>query len=67
MLREAGYDFPAIRTTLEELAAGQPEQAIAAVEKRRAELARKSWACLTVLPSFQEYISTFWEELCAAL
>ena len=67
LLREAGYDFPAIRATLEELAAGQPAQAIAAVEQRRADLARASWACLTVLPAFQAYVSTFWPELCTAL
>lgn len=63
LLREAGYDFDAIRITLDELAAGQPEQAIAAVEKRHAELARTSWACLTALSSFQEYISRFWADL----
>jgi DNA-binding transcriptional MerR regulator len=67
LLRDAGYDFSAIRTTLDELAAGQPKRAIAAVEKRRAELARTSWACLAAMSSFQGYISEFWAELCTSL
>jgi DNA-binding transcriptional MerR regulator len=67
LLREAGYDFPAIHTTLDELAVGQPAPAIAAVEKRRAELARTSWSCLAALAAFQQYISAFWPELGTAL
>ena len=67
LLREVGYDFDAIRTTLDELAAGQPERAIVAVQKRHAELARTSWACLAALASFREYVSQFWAELGAAL
>ncbi len=66
MLREAGYNFPAIHTTLDELAAGHPERAIAAVEKRRAEFARTSWACLVGISSFQAYVSEFWPELLGA-
>ncbi|MGZ3679301.1 MAG: MerR family transcriptional regulator [Ktedonobacterales bacterium] len=65
LLREAGYDFTVIRTTLDELAAGQPERAIAAVEKKRAELARTSWACLAAMPSFWGYITEFWADLCS--
>ena len=60
LLREAGYGFGAIQTTLDELAAGQPEKAIAAVELRRAEIARTSWACLGALSVFQGYVSEFW-------
>lgn len=67
LLRDAGYDFNAIRTTLDELATGQPEKAIAAVEERRAELARMSWACLAAISSFQGYIGEFWANLCTAL
>jgi DNA-binding transcriptional MerR regulator len=67
LLREAGYDFDAIRTTLDELAAGRPEQAIAAVEQRHAELAKISWACLTAMAAFQGYISEFYAELCASV
>ncbi len=67
LLREAGYAFSAIHTTLDELAAGQPEKAIAAVEKRRAELARTSWDCLAAMTSFQGYISEFWVELHTSL
>src|SRR5215212_1423787 len=39
LLRQANYDFAAIRTTLDELEAGQPQRAVAAVERRRHELA----------------------------
>lgn len=67
LLREAGYDFDVIRTTLDELAAGQPEKAIAAVDKRRAELARTSVACLAAIAAFQGYLNEFWAELYTAL
>lgn len=67
LLREAGYDFPAIHLTLDEMAAGRPERAIAAVEKRRAELTRTSWECLNALPVFKEYVSEYWPELYANL
>jgi DNA-binding transcriptional MerR regulator len=67
LLREAGYDFSAIHLALDELAAGQTERAIAAVERRRADLARSSWDCLTALVAFQEYISAFRADLCTAL
>lgn len=63
MLREAGYDFPAIHTTLDELAAGRPERAIAAVEKRLADFARTSWTCLVGMTSFQAYVRDFWPGL----
>ncbi|HEX2909252.1 MAG TPA: MerR family transcriptional regulator [Chloroflexia bacterium] len=67
MLRESGYNFEAIHTTLNELAAGRPEKAIAALEKRLAEFARTSWTCLTAIPLFQSYISEFLPELCNSL
>ena len=63
MLREAGYEFPTIHTTLDELAAGRPERAIAAVEKRQADFARTSWACLVGIASFQAYITEFYPAL----
>lgn len=67
LLREAGYDFNAIRAALDELAAGQPERAITAVEQRRAELARTSWDALTALAAFRAYVGEYWAELCGAL
>lgn len=67
LLREAGYDFEAIHLTLNELASGQPAKAIAAVEKRHSQLARKSWDCLAAATSFQAYIEEFWPELSGAL
>ncbi len=63
LLREAGYDFNIILPVLDELAAGQPEKAIVAVEKRREELTRASWVCIEALPVFQRYVSEFYGEL----
>jgi DNA-binding transcriptional MerR regulator len=63
LLREAGYNFNVIQSVLDELAAGRPEKAIVAVEKRREELTRTSWACIEALPSFQRYVSEFCGEL----
>ena len=59
LLREAGYPFTVILSVLDELAAGQPEQAIVAVEKRREDLTRTSWSCIEALTSFQHYVSEF--------
>jgi DNA-binding transcriptional MerR regulator len=67
LLRDGGYNFSAIHVALDELAALQPERAIAAVEKRRAELARTSWDCLAAISSFQSYISEFWADLVSSL
>jgi DNA-binding transcriptional MerR regulator len=67
LLRGAGYDFDAIRATLDALAAGRPEQAIAAAERRRDELTRASWTCLAAMSELQRYVAEFWPELCAAL
>ena len=63
LLREAGYDFTVILSVLDELAAGRPEQAIVAVEKRREELARTSWVCIEALTFFQRYVREFCGEL----
>lgn len=63
LLREAGYNFDVIVSVLDELAAGQPEKAIMAVEKRREELTRTSWLCIQALPNFQHYVSEFCREL----
>jgi DNA-binding transcriptional MerR regulator len=59
LLRQANYDFPAIRTTLAELEAGEPQRAIAAVEQRRSALARISWQCLQAMATFHAYASEF--------
>ena len=63
LLREAGYDFKVILSVLDELAAGRPEQAIVAVEKRREELTRTSWVCIDALASFQRYVREFCGDL----
>src|SRR5215469_12246749 len=49
LLRDAGYPFNVIQSALDELVAGRPEKAIVAVEKRREELTRTSWACIEAL------------------
>jgi DNA-binding transcriptional MerR regulator len=63
LLRDAGYTFEVILSVLDELAAGRPEAAIAAVEKRREELARASWACVEATTFFQRYVSEFYRSL----
>ena len=59
LLRQANYDFAAIRTTLDELEAGRPQRAVAAVEQRRSKLAGMSWHCLEAMAAFYAYISEF--------
>ena len=59
LLRDAGYPFNVIQSVLDELAAGRPEKAIVAVEKRREELTKISWSCIEGLTSFQHYVSEF--------
>jgi DNA-binding transcriptional MerR regulator len=63
LLRDAGYDFNVTLSVLDELAAGQPEKAIAAVERRREELTRTSWTCIEALVVFQHYVSEFCTQL----
>ena len=59
LLRQANYDFATIRTTLDELEAGQSRRVVAAVEQRRSELASMSWRCLEAMAAFYAYISEF--------
>ena len=59
LLREAGYQFSVIQSVLDELAAGRPEKAIVAVEKRREELTKTSWTCIGALTDFHHYASEY--------
>jgi DNA-binding transcriptional MerR regulator len=59
LLRQANYDFTTIRTTLDELEAGQPQRAVMAVEQRRSELAGMSWRCLEAIAALHAYIREF--------
>jgi DNA-binding transcriptional MerR regulator len=59
LLRDAGYRFDVIQSVLDELAAGRPEKAIVAVEKRREELTKISWSCIEGLTNFQHYVCEF--------
>lgn len=65
LLREAGYDFEAIRTTLDELAANQPKRAIAAIDGRRADLTRRSMAALAAAGALHSYVAECWPDLLA--
>ncbi len=59
LLRQEDYDFAAIRVTLNELEAGRPQRAVAAVEQRRSDLARTSWRCLQGMTAFYGYVNEF--------
>src|SRR2546423_10594965 len=59
LLRDAGYPFNVIQSVLDESAAGRPEKAIVAVEKRREELTKTSWSCIEALTFFQHYVREF--------
>lgn len=59
LLRQAHTDFPTIRMTLDELEAGEPGRAVAAVERRRDALASASWRCLGALAAFHAYVGEF--------
>lgn len=59
LLRQEHHDFATIRATLDELEAGQPQRAVAAIEQRRDEVTRMSWRCLRALASFHAYVSEF--------
>jgi hypothetical protein len=57
LLRQVGYGFDTIQAVLDELAQGRPEQALAAVERRREELARASRAAIKATVAFWRYAS----------
>lgn len=59
LLRQENYDFDTIHTTLDEVEAGQPARAIAAVEQRRSRLAAMSWHCLQALAMLHDYMRTY--------
>lgn len=62
LLRQANYGFDTIRTTLNELEAGQPQRAVAAVEQRRSELADMSWRCIEAMAALYAYINEFLDD-----
>lgn len=59
LLRQANYDFPAIRTALDELEAGRPQRAVAAVKQRHSALADVSWRCIQAVASLHDYTCKF--------
>jgi DNA-binding transcriptional MerR regulator len=58
LLRQGGYNFPAIRAVLDELAAGRPAKAIAAAEQRLKDLSGASQRCAEATAVFWEYVQT---------
>ena len=59
LLRQSHHDFATIHATLDELEAGRPGRAVAAVERRREELAATSWRCLGALAALHAYLEEF--------
>jgi DNA-binding transcriptional MerR regulator len=59
LLRQAGYDFEAIRAVLDELAAGRPGRAIAAAEQRLNDLGAASQRCTAATTAFWEYVQRY--------
>ena len=59
LLRQENYDFAAIHATLDELEAGRPERALAAVDARRSELARIGWSCAEGVAALVGYVKAF--------
>lgn len=59
LLRQANHDFDAIRATLAEVEAGQPEDVVTAIEKRRRDVADLSWRCVGALAGLHGYLSAY--------
>jgi DNA-binding transcriptional MerR regulator len=55
LLRGLNYGFDAIRSVLDELAAGKPESTLRAVEKRRHEIASASRTCANATAALWSY------------
>lgn len=58
LLRKANYGFEAIRSVLEQLASGTPEQALAAAENRLKELMERSRRCVEATATLWKYLSS---------
>jgi len=58
LLRKANYDFAAIRTVLDQLALGTPDQAVAAAENRLKELSEISRCCAEGTAKLWAYIES---------
>jgi DNA-binding transcriptional MerR regulator len=58
LLRKANYGFESIRSVLEQLASGTPEQALAAAENRLKELMERSRHCTEATATLWEYLSS---------
>jgi DNA-binding transcriptional MerR regulator len=56
LLRKGGYSFAAIRSALDELSSGPPQQALAAIEARRQEVNEASGRCAAATAAFWDYL-----------
>ncbi|HRF49454.1 MAG TPA: MerR family transcriptional regulator [Anaerolineales bacterium] len=59
LLRRAGHDFASVRAVLDELEAGQPQQAVAMIEKQREALDFRAWLCLEAAAALHAYVTEF--------
>lgn len=57
LLRRAGYDFDAVQLVLNPLAAGKPQFAITAAERRLADLAKEGRQCVAATAALWEYVT----------
>ena len=58
LLRKVNYGFDAIRSVLEQLASGTPDQALLAAENRLQELGERSRRCAEATTALWEYLSS---------
>ncbi|HLJ35867.1 MAG TPA: MerR family transcriptional regulator [Ktedonobacteraceae bacterium] len=58
LLRKANYGFEAIRSVLDQLSSGTPEQVLIAAENRLKELAERSRHCTEATAKLWEYLSS---------
>lgn len=56
LLRKANYPLETIRNVLMQVAQGNPEQSLAAAEKRLKELADTTYRCIKATAALWEYL-----------
>jgi DNA-binding transcriptional MerR regulator len=59
LLRDVDYNADAIRSVLDELASGRPDQIRQALEDRLETLHQTSWLCITATSTLHAYLETF--------
>jgi hypothetical protein len=59
LLRDVDYNADAVRSVLDELASGRPDQIRQALEERLETLHHTSWLCITATSTLHAYLQTF--------